>query len=622
LASPEPPHIESAGRYLPTLVTLTLVFGDAGLLLITVAMIGDAVAGLSAFISLRTMGLVGCSLLVAAGGFAPAAMLAYARQLALEGPGAKPRDGDWLAGWPQALVTATFGLLAAGGVAWLWGLPAGPAPDPSSMLVAGGALVLAAFPVLVLERSYANADERALPEAPHLQWLLRVPLAALLGLGIGTALRSAGLGWPIWIEQAVAVLILAVAAELILRAGATLFLPLPPLAEARSVARSTLARVVRLDVPNLKSVSVIVERQFGIDLSRSWALGFIARAAFPVAFGLAVVGWGLTGVTALPLDERAVYQRLGVPVDVLGPGLHVRLPWPFGILRRVELGVLHEVPVTLADPTQASGVESEQPSGPIALPNAEAPAPPSADRLWDQSHPGEAAYLVASPSHSQQGFQSVAVDLRLIYRVGLSDQAAMQAAYQVDDPDRLVRAAAGRRLASYFASHTLLGVLGANRETFTAEFRGALQSELDRLSTGIEVVAVVVEAIHPPPGAANAYHNVQAAEINSKVSVADETGAAAQRTREAARDATQARNEATAQAAETLAQAEADRLLFQADNEAYRHGGKAFLLERWFDRIKGALGRTQLVLVDHRLNGADAPTIDLRSFVPPGASTP
>src|SRR5207237_75005 len=163
---------------------------------------------------LRTIGLVGCALLVAAAAFAPAAMLAYARQpmpgetgapkpvirgelsaklrlkLAARGtfgqnadinvPATNSADGGWLVGWPQAVVTGIFGLLAAGGVIWLWRLPAGPAPDPSAELVMAGALVLCAFPVLVLERVYANTDARSLPEAPQLQWLLRVPMAALL----------------------------------------------------------------------------------------------------------------------------------------------------------------------------------------------------------------------------------------------------------------------------------------------------------------------------------------------------------------------------------------------------------------------------------------------------------
>lgn len=649
MASPQPPHIENAGRWLPTLVTSGLVFADAGLLVIAAGFLGDAVAGLSRFIAPPTLGLAGSSLLVAACGFVAAALLAYARQQLADGsaeapppiaeeqgeewpdpagrrhaprrPPALALDRGWIARWPPALATVILALLAAVGVVWSWPLPGGSGTDPSSELIAGGALILCAFPVLVLERLYAGADANLLPEAPQLQWLLRVPLTALLGLGLSTVLLGVGFAWPVRVEQAIGVLILLVAAELLLRAAATLFLPFAPLPEARSVAESTVAGVLRFRPLTLKAVSGAVEKQFGIDLSRSWAIGFVARAAFPVAIALGLLAWGLSGVTALGLDQRAIYQRFGVPAGVLGPGLHIGLPWPFGLVRRVEFGVLHEVPVAVSDATLAGGLDDDR-SGPPPLPPAEAPAPPTSDRLWDGEHPSEATYLVASESRGKSSFQSVSVNVSLIWRTGLTDAAAMAAAYRVDDPERLVRAAAGQLLARYFASHTLLGVLGADRETFGAEFRAALQSELDRLSTGLEIVAVIVEAIHPPPGAANAYHNVQAAEINAKVAIADETGAAFQRTKAAATEATRDRDEAAAAAAETLAKADAERQLFDADDTAYRRDGQAFLLERWFDRVRTALRRTELVVLDHRLDGARAPTIDLRDFAPPAATPP
>lgn len=648
MASLIPPHIDHARRYLPSLVTFALVFADAGLLLIAGAIIGDTIAGLRTLLPLQPVGFVGSALLIAACGFVAAALLAYARQhLAEADTGEKPpvaasqqsitfspegrrfvpvrttppADTGWVATWPTALVTGVLGLLAAGGVFWSWRLSPGLGPDASGDLIAGGALVLCAFPLLVLERIYANTDAATLPEAPQLQWLLRVPLAALLVLGIAVALLGAGFTWPVWIEEATGILIALIAAELVLRAAAHLFLPFPPLEQARSVAESTIARVLRLAVPSLKAVSVAVEKQFGIDLSRSWAIGFIARAAAPVCFVLVLLGWALTGVTALGLDERAIYERFGVPVKVVGPGLHVGLPWPFGIMRRVEYGVLHDVPVAVSDASLVLGGSDIQ-EAPPPLPGAEDLAPQGADRLWDQSHPWEASYLVASQSHGQQSFQSVAIDIRLIYRVGLSDQAAMAAAYRMEDPERLVRAGGGQLLARYFAGHTLLGVLVANRDTFATEFRSALQAELDRVGSGLEVVAVIVEAIHPPPGAANAYHNVQAAEINSKASISDELGAAAKRLKGAAQEATQARNEATAVAAETLGKANAEQLLFEADHQADIRDGKAFRLERWFDRLRGALSKAHLVVLDHRLGGAEAATIDLREFAPPAASPP
>jgi regulator of protease activity HflC (stomatin/prohibitin superfamily) len=335
----------------------------------------------------------------------------------------------------------------------------------------------------------------------------------------------------------------------------------------------------------------------------------------PIGLGMGVVAWCLTGVTALRLSERAVYERFGAPVAILGPGLHVHLPWPFGVLRPVELGVVHEMPIIFAPTGEAAHGNPVEP-----ITRVEDVPPASADRLWDKSHPGEASYLIASQSQGKQSFQIVNIDLRVVYRTGLSDAAARQAAYAVADPEALIRAIAGQLLVRYFARYTLLDVLVQSRERFATDFRNELQSELQKLSTGIDVIAVIVEAIHPPPGAANAYHNVQAAEILAHSEIALRQAEAIKEMERAQQSATEDHNNALAAASERGNQAYAESVLFEGDRQAYQQDGRAFLLERWLGHLSGALRKSGLVLIDHRLNGVTAPTVDLRSLDPAGAT--
>src|SRR5581483_10827444 len=110
---------------------------------------------------------------------------------------------------------------------------------------------------------------------------------------------------------------------------------------------------------------------------------------------------------------------------------------------------------------------------------AEDPAPVGADRLWDQRHASEASFLIASESGGRQSFQLVDIDLRVTYRLALDDAGALAAAYGVESPEALVRAGVGRLLAQYFASRTLLGLLGERREVMTAELQQQLQQRLD-----------------------------------------------------------------------------------------------------------------------------------------------
>jgi regulator of protease activity HflC (stomatin/prohibitin superfamily) len=253
------------------------------------------------------------------------------------------------------------------------------------------------------------------------------------------------------------------------------------------------------------------------------------------------------------------------------------------------------------------------------VPAAEAVPPASADRLWDDSHPYEASYLIASAADGQQGFQIVNIDLRIVYRTVLSDAGAADAAYRIADPAALIRAAAGRMLVQHFSRYTLADVLGENRARFVGSFRAQLQQRLDRLQAGADVVAVVVEAIHPPPEAARAYHNVQAAQIRADALVSQSRGAAYTALGKARQQSAMLRDGAQAEAAEQVDQAQAARTLFDGDHRAYLRGGRVFLDERWLEHLERDLARTPLVIVDHRLDGPLAPTIDLRRF---GTSAP
>jgi len=330
---------------------------------------------------------------------------------------------------------------------------------------------------------------------------------------------------------------------------------------------------------------------------------FLKSAFLPAMFGTGLLCWGLTGVKLIDLGQRGVYERFGAPVGVLGPGLHVLLPWPLGRLRPVEYGGIHSVAVGV---DQAETDES----GSVG---AEAPAPLSLNRLWETSHPGQAYYLVPSAGTGQQGFQSIATEISVLYRVGLSDSAALQSVYAVAVPEALVKDEASRLVLRFFNSRTLEAVIGARRENVAATLRDQLAAAIDSHQAGIEIVSVLIEEIHPPAGAAAAYHGVQAAEINATASIFDEQAQAELKAGTAQQDAYQRMSAANAKAAEIRQTANAAAYRFDADRRAYAAGGKAFLDERFFGNLDAALSKIPVTILDHRLNSAEGPVLDLRA---------
>lgn len=498
---------------------------------------------------------------------------------------------------PQAALVAPAGLAA---LATAWWLPPHLAALLGPTAVLGGAALAVAFALLIVERLLAAIEPRRLPEAAGLRALAFVGvLAAFLA---GLIEIAVGLGAPFTVPAMRIGLALAglVGLELALRALGRLFLPPPAAASAEAAVQSLLAAT--LASGGRGGVAAPIRRQLGIDFSRSWALLYVRRAALPMLLALALMVWGISGLVVVDVDQRAVYERFGAPVAVLHPGLHAILPWPFGAARTVEFGQTHEVPL---------GAEPVAASAPVG---AEDPAPASADRLWEQPHPGELVLLIATETVGRQGFQSVAADLRVLYRVGLSDRAAVQSAFSTVDPARLVRAEAGAAASAYFAAHTLPDVLGANRDALAEALRSTVQTGLDRAGSGLQVLAMVVEAIHPPAGAADAYHAVRAAEISANASIFAEQGRALAVRAQSKQYAEGQQANAEAAQAELVGGANAALTRFTADRKAAAVGGPAFLAERYFAALTAALARTPITVIDSRLAGPAGPVLDLRQL--------
>ncbi len=512
--------------------------------------------------------------------------------------------------WPQALIVAPLALAA---IALAALAPAGPAPGGTNDIGLGAILILLTFPLLLAERLFAAMPVSRLPEAQAVRRLLLVPVLAWPGTGLIRI--AAGLGFhaaPV-IEAALAVIVSLFAAELALRALARAFLPAPAAALARAAINPLLVRILA-DGIGARSFAAPVRAHLGIDFSRSWALLFFRQAALPVVALLALVTWGISGVVLVGIDSRAIYERFGAPVRVLGPGLHAILPWPMGQTRRLEYGIVHEISPGLAE-------------APASIAAAEGPAPPDADRLWEQAHPAEQTLLVASPAAgsdgTRQSFQVVSADVRLRYRVGMTDAAAMEAAYATAEPETLMRAVAGRVVAGFAAGRTLDQLLGENRERLGEILRTDIQSRLDADRTGLEVSAVVIEAIHPPAGAAEAYHAVQAAGILAAASVSAERGRAAATLAHASQYAASLVAQSQAAGVEATARATADTSSFVADRESAAAHPLSFPLERRLSALGASLAKSILTVIDRRIATAGAPTIDLRPLTPvSAASTP
>lgn len=544
--------------------------------------------------------LLGAALLLSVTALLATLLLSSARGRSLDafaaGTGMHALPVVRLAGAPQGLLLLAGSLLSAL-AAWRgWSRP--DFAIGADGLSCSVMLLLAAFPLLVAERAVAALPSARLPEAQALAAVLRLPVAMCLALAAFAGVASTGIQLGGWGGRVLALPVLAAALETALRTLGIWFAPPPAPAAARAAIGSVLALALQPRRLSVARVGSTMRTRFGIDFSRSWALAFVREAAAPVLATLLCIGWLLSGVIRVGLDQRAVYERFGAPHAVLRPGLHLLPPWPFGRARITEFGVVHALavadealPVAMADASTAEG-----------------PAPPGANRLWDQSSP-DIAYLVARDQEGRQSFETVSVNLRVLYRIGLKPDAALAGLYRTADPAALVLAVSRRLLAHFFAGETLASLMDQRRERIAGALGGQLQQQLDAVGSGIVVTALIIDSLHPPVGAASAYRQVQAAEIAARTAISEERGRANGILSMAQRDAHDTLDRAAATSAEIVGSAEADDRRMQGDVRAWNAGGQAFLIERRLAGTTAALAGASLEIIDSRLAGG---AIDLR----------
>jgi regulator of protease activity HflC (stomatin/prohibitin superfamily) len=580
-----------------------LVAGGLGEVALVAVILAIAALAATALVASARLAARRAEIAAALGEFDTSPPSLFSRVWAL-GPGLLAREG-------QAVILG-LGAVIIGLLAWLMWPQARVPVAADANLVAALAIGLS-FPSLICERMLNAFPSAQMPEAPGLRRLLLLTTLALALGGVAEIGRGAGLGWIYWVQRGLSLVFVLLAAELALRGLARLFLPKPAPDAAKAVSDSIIATLI---TGGPRAPGQLIRTHLGLDFARSWALSYISAAFVPAIAGTLLFCWMLSGVKLLNGDQRGIYERLGAPIRVIGPGFHILAPWPIGKMRPVEYGTIHVIAVGA---NQGMGAyEKDQSQVKV---KAEDQPTPNMNRLWETAHSTEAEYLVANEnSTGVQNFQAVNTEILVLYRVGMTDAAAWASVYGASDPATLVDQEADRLATRYFSSHTLDQVMGGQRDQLQETLRAELARAVDANHAGIEIVSLLINEVHPPAGAAAAYHNVQAAEIISKTRVFNATARATRVKGQSDQEAHQATTSAEAAAIEKVQGAGADAYQFDADRKAYQQAPPAFLQERRARNLITALKGARLTILDSRLSADQLPLIDMRTQTGSGAA--
>lgn len=239
-----------------------------------------------------------------------------------------------------------------------------------------------------------------------------------------------------------------------------------------------LALVLRRSNP-WEEIAQRLEAALGVKVGGVWAFQFVRRALGPLALAAALLAWGATVATVVPVGHAGVRVRLGRFIEpAVGPGWHWTWPWPFETIRLVPTGRVEEFVL---------GFESDT-GKPI---------------LWAEKHyEGEKNLLVGN------GDELLTISVPVQFRVRdplVYLQGAREARAALEN-------LAYRELLRATTARDSFAVMTADRAAVSAALREQLQAAADRQRLGVEVVWVGLRDIHPPVEVTPAYQDVISAE--------------------------------------------------------------------------------------------------------------
>ena len=312
-----------------------------------------------------------------------------------------------------------------------------------------------------------------------------------------------------------------------------------------------------------------LEKNTGISMRSLWSIQMIKQALPYAALGAVLLLWGVTGIVTVNSNQEGAHYRLGrLQEETLQPGLHLTLPWPFDKVEVYDTKTVNQMTV---------GYVAEQ----------------NADNFWTEAHGSEEYRLLLGG-----GNELVSINLRVMYRI--SDLRAYLTSSAT--PEFLMSAASYEIVTARTITSDLDAMLSADRAVFADTFSKELMAYMEKYQTGLEVVSVVLESIHPPVEVADAYQALISAEIEADQLLIDAEAYRGERLAWAWVDYdTQVALE-TMKGTEAVAAAKSSVAEFLASVEADRDNPVDYRYYKYMQAISKAYADARIVIVGNGVN--------------------
>ncbi len=279
-----------------------------------------------------------------------------------------------------------------------------------------------------------------------------------------------------------------------------------------------------------RSLGEALDYQLGYSVQGSWLYRLMARWwGGMLVLGLVVV-WLLSSLAVIQPHQRGMLLRYGEVVrEDIGPGLHVKLPWPIDKVVIPELVEKDTSGIDRVVARTATGVRT------IHLGTGE-PESGKGAILWTNQHTKNEVFNLAQPS---RGSDSASRDLALVavevpLQFAVSDPFLYDQLGPPGERDALLQAYGRRAVTRYISTLPIDAIIGAYRTELSEALRRAVEAAFATLNpgpdgvprgAGVEILHVGAAGVHPPTQTvAPAFEKVVIAQTNREAALEAATG--------------------------------------------------------------------------------------------------
>ncbi len=396
------------------------------------------------------------------------------------------------------LFTVVLCLVQAGGAWLLWRWLSATTTkvelkQPMSALALFAVFALVLFLLGRFSATYARLENQRLlrPGASYL--LLNAFLSAIVAVGI-IGSQTEFPRTDFYVAHVLCGLLALISVETLVNLVLEVYRPRVKGKIERPLYDSRLVGLLGQPEGLITTAAQALDYQFGFKVSETWFYRLLIERALKWLL-LAQAGVLLLSTCLVFIDagEQGLLERFGKPVvsrSPLGPGGHVKWPWPIDQVYRYRTEQIQNFEIGLPP-----GVEAEQEAEHIVL--------------WTVSHTGkeqEDNFLVANRAQSSveaagetSGKRTPPVSLLtgtipVQYQItNLTDWA-----YNTEDAPALLQDLARREIVRYFVSADINELLSSGRLEASQSLARRIQAAADKHGLGARLISVGLQDMHPP----------------------------------------------------------------------------------------------------------------------------